>query len=153
MKVSEAITRIKHSTHDISGEYSTEECLDFINSAIQQVSSLLIAARYPSLVQEVYLTDGDSVPDNYMNVCGTYPLKMTAGKVEILNGETRVKFRYFATPKQVDETDDLPYNHEAINAVIVKTAVLLALNQNEYDISQDSNIVTALQQAISAGMA
>ena len=46
----------------------------------------------------------------------------------------------------------MPFEHDAINDIIIKSAVLLALNHNEYDISQDTNIVNALQQAISAGM-
>jgi hypothetical protein len=66
---------------------------------------------------------------------------------------TAVKFRYFATPALIDSaTKELPFNHDAINDIIVKSAVLLALNENEYDISQDTNIVNALQQAISTGM-
>ena len=66
---------------------------------------------------------------------------------------TTVKFRYFATPALIESTTkELPFNHDAINDIIVKSAVLLALNENEYDISQDTNIVNALQQAISTGM-
>lgn len=154
MKAEKAIARIKQETHDISDEYSTERCIQFLNTAIQQVSSLLIAAKYPVLVKEMTMRNGDSIPKNYMNLCGTYPIKMTDGKAIITDDSYKsITIRYFATPDLIEyETDDMPYTHDAINDIIVKTAVLLALNENEYDITQDSNIVEALKQAVSSGM-
>lgn len=154
MKAEKAIARIKQETHDISDEYSTGRCIQFLNTAIQQVSSLLIAAKYPVLVKEMTMRNGDSIPKNYMNLCGTYPIKMTDGKAIITDDAYKsITIRYFATPDLIEyETDDMPYTHDAINDIIVKTAVLLALNENEYDITQDSNIVEALKQAVSSGM-
>ena len=52
MKVEDAITRIRQETHDISKEYSDERCLRFLNTAMQQVASLLIGAKWPVLVEE-----------------------------------------------------------------------------------------------------
>lgn len=153
MKVSTAVSRIKSATHDISDEYPTEECIGFINTAIQQVSSLLIGARWPTLAKEVEIHEGESLPSNYMGPCGTYPIRMTDGKAHILDGSEFIRFRYFATPPAVEtEDDDLPFDHDAINDVIVKAAIILALNENEYDISQDNAILSALQQAISSGI-
>lgn len=153
MKVSTAIARIKQSTHDISDEYSSEECISFLNTAIQQTASLLISARWPSLAKEVSIHEGDSIPKNYMGPCGTYPIRMTDGQAHIVDGSDYVRFRYFATPDLVeDENDDLPFDHDAINDVVVKAAVILALNENEYDITQDNAILSALQQAISSGI-
>ena len=120
MKVKTAIARLKSATHDISDEYSTDACLEFINTAIQQVASLLIAARYPVLTREIFIKDGDKLPHNYMGACGTYPIRMTNNEAKIIDGSD--------------------------------SAILLALNENEYDISQDSNIVESLKQAISTGM-
>lgn len=155
MKVSTAIARIKAATHDISDEYSDERCIEFLNTSIQQVAALLIGARWPALVQEMDVHEGESLPKNYMQPCGTYPIRMTAGKAHLLDSSSEfVRFRYFATPPAVETPDDdLPYDHDAINDIVVKGAVLLALNENEYDITQDNAIVGALQQAIAAGMA
>ena len=83
MEVEDAITRIRQETHDISKEYSDERCLQFLNTATQQVASLLIGAKWPVLVEETTMRDGDSIPKNYMSACGTYPLSMTAGTVHI----------------------------------------------------------------------
>lgn len=154
MTVEQAVARIKSATHDISDEYSDDDCLSFLNGAIQQVSSLLIGARWPALAKEVMVHEGDKLPGNYMQPCGTYPIRMTDGTAHITDGSDSVRFRYFATPLTIERiAGDLPYDHTAINDIIVRTAVMLALNQNEYDISQDSAIVQSLQQAVAAGMA
>lgn len=154
MLVSTAITRIKNSGHDISDEYTSERCIEFLNTAIQQVSSLLIAAQYPALVKELMVHDGETLPANYMKACGTYPLMLTDNKVKIVDDSESVRFRYWATPELLTErSSELPYKHDAINEVIVKLAVMLALNENEYDIAQDSGLLAQLQQAIASGMA
>ena len=152
LEVSKAIEQMQYGTHDIAGEFTTNQYLSFLNTAIQQVASLLISAKWPVLAKEVLIHNGDKLPHNYMNACGTYPIRMTDNKAIITDGSDSVRFRYFATPDLVTMDDDLPFEHEAINTVIVKSAILLALNDNEYDITQDSNILTALQEAISAGM-
>lgn len=154
MLVSTAIKRIKDAGHDISDEHTNERCIEFLNTALQQTSSLLIAAQYPALVQEMDVRDGDTLPKNYMQCCGTYPLRMTAGKAKILSDDEYVRFRYWATPAMLTtEDEELPYPHDGINEVIVRAAVILALNENEYDVTQDNAILSALQQAIASAMA
>lgn len=154
MLIETAISRIKAAGHDISDEYSNERCLEFLNTALQQISSLLIAAQYPAMVKEMSVRDGDSLPQNYMKAAGSYPIRMTDGKAAIVDGSEVVRFRYWATPDLLTtETKELPYPHDAINDLVVKAATILALNENEYEVSQDSNMLTALQSAISSAMA
>ena len=154
MTVQRAIARIKAAGHDISDEYSSDSCIEFINTAIQQVAALLISARFPSLIKEISVRNGDSLPQNFMIAAGSYPLRMINGKVDIIDDDIEsVRFRYFATPDMITvETTNFPISHDAINEVIVKLAIMLALNENEYDISQDTTLTTALQQAIASGM-
>lgn len=154
IKASIAIQRIKSAGHDISDEYSTERCIEFINNSIQQVSSLLIAAKWPSLVKEVLVGNGDTLPDNFMQAVGTYPIRMTDGTVAIIDDDFEtVRFRYFATPSNIlNENDMLPFNHDGVNEVIIRGAILLALNENEYELSQDKVLLDTLQQAIASGM-
>lgn len=149
-----AITRIKSAGHDISDEYSRERCLEFLNNALQQVSSLLISAKWPSLVQEMIVHDGDTLPKNYMQAAGTYPLRVTKGHAKIIDDSDHVRFRYFATPDNLtgSEEEELPYNHEAINEIIVRGAILLALNENAYNLQQDTQLWTALQEAVASAL-
>lgn len=154
MQVSDAITKIKSAGHDISGEYDTVRCIEFLNTSVQQVSSLLIASNYPPLVKVMVVRSGDSIPKNFMKPCGTYPIRMTEGKAELLDDFESVKFRYFATPDDLTEQSErLPFDHAGINEVVVKLAIMIALNENEYELSQDKALFDALQQAIAGGMA
>lgn len=154
MLVTTAIEKIKSATHDISDEYSTDRCIDFLNNAIQQIASLLISAKYPGLLKEVTLIDGQDLPDNYMNCVGSYPIRITAGKVKLLDGHTSIRFRYFATPDNLTGTtgEKLPFDHNALDEAVVMVAVLLAKNENEYDITSDITMYQQLQSAIAAGM-
>lgn len=151
--VEQAIRRIRAAGHDISDEYSDERCIEFLNNSLQRISALLIQARYPALVEEVMVHDGDTLPKNYVQAAGTYPLRMTAGKAEIVDDSEFVRFRYFATPALLENsTDDFPYDHDGINEIVVRYAIMLALNENEYDITQDTNLLTDLQNAIAGAM-
>lgn len=151
--VEQAIRRIRAAGHDISDEYSDERCIEFINNSVQRISALLIQARFPALVEEVVVHDGDTLPKNYVQAAGTYPLRMTAGKAEIVDDSEFVRFRYFATPALLENsTDEFPYDHDAINEIVVRYAIMLALNENEYDITQDTNLLTDLQNAIAGAM-
>lgn len=154
MLVSAAVSRIKAAGHDISDEYSTEDCIAFLNTAIQRVGSLLIAAQYPPLVQEVLVREGDTLPQNYMKCAGTYPIKMTNNVATIVDDVEAVTFRYWATPDLIDEeTEKLPFSNDAVNDVVLKGAICYALNENEYDITQDSSLMSDLQSAIASAMA
>ena len=151
--VEQAIRRIRAAGHDISDEYSDERCIEFLNNSLQRISALLIQARYPALVEEVVVHDGDTLPKNYVQAAGTYPLRMTAGKAEIVDDSEFVRFRYFATPALLENsTDEFPYDHDGINEIVVRYAIMLALNENEYDITQDTNLLTDLQNAIAGAM-
>ena len=139
MKTSKAIDEIKAAGHDISDEYSRAECLGFLNTAIHEVSGLLIAARSPMMVREILIHDGESVPAHYVASAGQYPMRITGQTVQFVDPSMdEIRFRYFATmPPITDEEGDLPFPHGALNDYVLKIAILHALNRNEYDLSQD----------------
>ena len=155
MNVQQAITRIKAATHDISDEYSNERCIEFLNTATQGIGGMLVAAKWPPMVREMQLHDGDSLPENYMHTCGTYPIRITAGAVTFLDNQYEVlRYRYYANPQFIElESDNMPFDgYPAIQEIVVKSAIILALNENEYDVSQDTAIRQELMQAIAGGM-
>ena len=55
MNVEQAIARIKAATHDISDEYSNERCIEFLNTATQEIGGMLCAAKWPPMAQEMEL--------------------------------------------------------------------------------------------------
>ncbi len=154
MLLESAINRIQIACHDISQDVDEYRCLEYLNTAMQQTSSLLIAAQYPALVKEIVVQNGDELPKNFMKSAGQYPLRLTNNKAEIIDDSQSVRFRYWATPDMMTLEDErLPYSHDAINEVVVRGAIILAINEDEYDITQDMTLITALQQAIASAMA
>lgn len=154
MKIEKAIAALKDATHDISDEYTTDECLGFLNTSIQQVSHLLIAGNSPQMVLEIKIHDLEDLPSDYVKSAGTYPIRITGQRIKFLDeAMDYIRFRYFATKPQLEGiTGDMPFIHEHLNDVAVKGAVLLALNQNEYDIQQDKALVDEIKQVIAQGM-
>lgn len=155
MKVEDAVARLKTATHDISDEYTTEECIGFLNTAVQQVCYQLIAGGSPQMLKQVTVHNLEYLPVDFVRPAGTYPIKLTGQLIEFLDEDMEdLKVRYFATKEPMDNTtEDMPFVHEEINDIAVKVATLIALNQNEYDVSQDKAIIDELRQAIATGMA
>ena len=154
MKTSKAIDEIKAAGHDISDEYSRTECIGFLNTAIHEVSGLLIAARSPMMVREILLHDGESVPSHYVTSAGQYPMRITGQTVQFVDTSMdEIRFRYFATmPPLMDEEGDLPFQHEALNDYVLKVATLYALNRNEYDLSQDKALADEFRSILTGAV-
>lgn len=154
MQVKQAVAEIKAAGHDISDEYSVDECLGFLNTAINEVSSLLIAARSPMMAAEILLHDGESIPERYVSAAGRYPIRVTGQVVRFVDHSLpEIRFRYWQTmPPVENEAGDMPFPHEALNDYAVKVAILLALNRNEYDISQDKALYDELRGLIAGAV-
>ncbi len=154
MKTSKAIDEIKEAGHDISDEYSRAECIGFLNTAIHEVSGLLIAARSPMMVREILLHDGESVPTHYVVSAGQYPIRITGQMVQFVDPSMdEIRFRYFATmPPLEGETGDLPFAHEALNDYVLKVATLYALNRNEYDLTQDKALADEFRSILTGAV-
>ena len=155
MTVDQAVARIKAATHDISDEYSTDRCIEFINTAAQQVGAWLCAAKWAPMVKEVEINEGADVPANFMVACGQFPVRVTNGTAHILDPDIEtLRFRYFATPSLVENTTDtMPFDgYDQLQEVVIKSAIILALNENEYDVTTDNAIKQELVQAIAGGM-
>lgn len=154
MQVKKAVAEIKAAGHDISDEYSVVECIGFLNTAINEVSSLLIAARSPMMVAEILLHDGESVPERYVSAAGRYPIRVTGETVRFIDRSlSEIRFRYWRTmPPLEDDAGAMPFSHEALNDYAVKVAILLALNRNEYDISQDKALYDELRTLLSGAV-
>lgn len=154
MQVEKAIARLKAAGHDISDEYSTEDCIGFLNTAVQEICHQLTAGKSPQMVKEITLHDSESLPPDYIISCGNYPIKVTGQSVMFTDPDIdALRFRYFATKPQIlDATGDMPFIHEVLNDIAVRLATILALNQNEYDITQDKALLDEVRQAVAQGM-
>lgn len=155
MKTREAVNRMRSATHDITEEYTDVECVWYLNTAIHTIAAQLIAGNSPSIVKEGTFHNGDTLPKEYYRSAGGYPIKVTGRKLKFLTDSEELTIRYFYMPEEVtlmDEAEDLPFDIEALNELAVRIAVILASNENEFDVSQDTNIQQMIQQALTAGL-
>lgn len=154
MQVEKAIAKLKATGHDISDEYSTDDCIGFLNTAVQEICHQLATGKSPQMVKEITLHDSESLPVDYIISCGNYPIKTTGQTVTFVDPSVdTLRFRYFATKPQImDATGDMPFVHEVLNDITVRLATLFALKQNEYDVSQDKALLDEVRQAVAQGM-
>ena len=145
MQVEKAIARLKAAGHDISDEYSTEDCIGFLNTAVQEICHQLATGKSPQMVKEITLHDSESLPPDYIISCGNYPIKVTGQAVTFTDPD-------IDTLRFMDATGDMPFVHEVLNDITVRLATLFALNQNEYDVSQDKALLDEVRQAVAQGM-
>lgn len=151
MNITDCIARIRAAVHDISGEYTDEECLTFLNDAVQETAQLLASLRYAPLISETHLTDGDPLPNDYLCSAGIYPYRLTDGKVFLTDGQTHMTLRYYATPAPLTLTGTLPFDRTMDEAVIL-AATIRALRQNEYDTTAEQAQLASLRQGIALAL-
>lgn len=158
MKIQTAIDQFRLILHDLYGtyEYDNYHCLMRLNSAVQLTCNLLVQINSPLVIDEGEFEDGDELPGNFLRTCGTYPIKRTGRTIKFLDDEEKMKIRYFITLPKLEKADvaegDMPFEHDAINDFVIRTACKLALNRNEFDITQDQNILTELESSLAEAM-
>lgn len=155
MKTREAVNRMRSAVHDITEEYTDVECVWYLNTAIHTIAAQLIAGNSPLVVKEGEFQNGDMLPNDYYRTAGGYPVKITGHKLKFLTDLERLTIRYFYLPEEVtlmNEAEDLPFENEALNELVVRIAVILAVNENEFDVTQDTNIQQMIQQAVASGL-
>lgn len=150
MQVTEAISRIRASAHDITDEYDDMECVFALNTAAYQIASLLISEHYAGLLAEKDFEEGEALPDNFFKPAGLYPIRMTGRTIHLLCvGPLHV--RYYAMPDEIVRGGMMPFRLNLLNNLTVKVALKMLLNEDEFDISQDSGIQNEIMQAIQTG--
>lgn len=151
MQVLEAINRMKASMHDVSNEYDDAACIFALNTAVHELAALLIAAHYPDLIEEKDFMDGDMVPEGFFRTCGSYPIRVTGSAIHFFAGVEKLHVRYYKMPADMARTSTLPFRLSILNSLAIKIAIKILLNDNEFDISQDSSIQSEIAQALQAG--
>lgn len=142
MIVKEAIELIRGRINDeFDTGYTDERLINYLNDAVKYLSSAIIARHDPMLTKELLVeATGTDVPFNFIRFAGGFPIKRIGNKFYIADSSKCVASKYFFMPSDLkDVEDEMPFNtHEVYNTVVVNLACLYALNQHEFNISQDS---------------
>jgi hypothetical protein len=158
MKIKTAIDQFRLILHDLYGnyEYDNYHCLMRLNSAVQLTCNLLVQINSPLIIREEEFENGGTLPGNFLKTCGIYPIRRTGNVVQFLDDVDKMVIRYYVTMPKMESGDvedgDMPFEHDTINDFVIRTACKLALNRNEFDISQDQGILTELQNSAAEAM-
>ena len=143
--------RLKINDRDEIG-LDDDELLNYLNEAVQFISAYMVSFRSPQLVREAVVEDETyTLPENFAQFCGGYPIKQTGSVVQLLD-DPPLKLRFFVSYPILSEEDEMPFNHIALTQVAIKIASVYANAQERLDISQDKTLVQELQQAVAASM-
>ena len=141
MNVSEALADIRAKIHDQDViEMTDADLLTCLNEAIQFISSFIIEAKSPLLVNDMTISaETTTLPDNFVKTAGMYPVKVTGNTLKWLDYEEgrTMKLRYFASCTPVTANGVMPFTQAALHQIIIKVAAIYAGNELEADISQD----------------
>ncbi len=156
MIVSEALLDIRNRTNDKDEVgMNDSELLSYLNDAIQYVSQHMIGADAPVMVQDLLVEDEETtsipLPKNFIRFCGTFPVKVTGNNITLLVTPP-IKLRYFASYPTVKINDTMPFQHDQLNQIAVRLAVIYVNNQEELNVQQDQGILTEINNSIIAAL-
>lgn len=150
MNVQSAITTIKNRINDLTGTgYTTAIIIDYLNDAINYVSSKMVEVNHPLLLRDISVTNAMVVPDNFVKFAGTYPIRRTGQILSIIDGSETVDAKYYRSLDNVVLNGDMPLNDPIYTSLIIQVTCIYALNKNEFDTSQDAGLVQELEKTIS----
>lgn len=155
MKVIDAIEQVRKRANDeFSTGYSDTVLLGYLNDGINFLSSVLIDRLDPILTKTQLITRAgpNQVPKNFLKTAGGFPVKKSGDQFEIIDGSAAVTIKYFYTAPNVTLGDELPFQHDLYDMIIVRLAVVYALNQHEFDVTQDQGLIDRLNEVITSAL-
>lgn len=144
MTVNDFLTMLRKRIFDTDRSgYSDAELIDYTNAAIVQQTGEMILSGDPSLfIEEGLLSHADPLPERFGGWAGQFSVVVSNGKVYPEEGV--VKARWFTYPEPVNALEDtMPYADQYTPRLLTLAAAH-ALNRNEFDVSQDMQLASAL---------
>ena len=117
----------------------TQELENYLNRAVDEYSKRQAGLKDVRLVKEKEISDGGTLPTNYLAFCGAMPVRVLGNKIKFyVTSDKPIAVRYFARLPYVTaygETEELPYESDQ-SIAISALAAIYALNKHEANISQ-----------------
>ena len=117
----------------------TQELLNYLDRAVDEYSKRQYSAGDVRLLKGITITNGMSVPDDFLGFAGVIPVKIKNNIMNWKYTEYNGEVGYFARLPYVSaysENATLPYDKEQYIS-ITALAAIYALNKHEYNVSQD----------------
>ena len=121
----------------------TQELLNYLDRAVDEYSKRQAASQDLRLVKRMTVTDGMSVPDDFISFCGVVPLVVEGNIINYHDNITHLPVKYLSRLPYVTsypEAEELPYDKDQY-ITIAALAAIYALNKHEYSVSQDLTLL------------
>lgn len=153
MQVGDAITELRNKTNDRDEVgLDDSELLSYLNEAVQYVCAYLIGGNSPLFLHNMTIsTVTATLPHNFVRTAGNFPIKITGNIIELLD-DPPLNLRYFTSNNILLIDDDMPFTQDALNQISIKLATIYVNNQEQLDVSQDSNLLQSINTAIVAAI-
>ena len=125
------------------------ELFDYLDRATSFYSEQMIAVRDPSMMKNIPVMGTMLLPDDFVRMAGQHPVAIVGKSMEYY-GAVPHEILYFARlplPSTFGDDDELPYTVDQV-VMIVNMASVYAQNRNEYDITQDTALISAWAEAM-----
>lgn len=151
MTVTELIARsqIKERIHDqISGSYSNDELISYINDGINMVWNHLGNLGYYEVIgDKTFVTASEPLPSDFLKFVASYPIIVKANGTAETYGALPQVTRYIKRAKFVNSVgDNMPFNNDALNNLIGQIVIMLALNKHEFEVGFEKILIDELRQ-------
>lgn len=156
MLVSTIIQDIRNRINDKDGvgDFDDDEIVSYINQALNYVGLYFVTANNPLALKEVTIKDGDTLPTDYIKHCGILPIKVTGKVVKFLDTSTKnLTMKYFYKAANITGTatdEEMPYDDALTNNIIVTITVILLMNQQRLDVTQDQTLSGTLTDMLNS---
>lgn len=153
MLVKAIIQDIRNRINDKEGvgDFDDDEIVSYINQAINYIGLYFVSSGNPIAVKDIVIRNGDTLPNDYVKACGILPIKITGKTIKFLDaGVKDYTMKYFYKAPNITGTEDeeMPYDDALTNNVIVTLTVILLMNQQRLNVSQDQGLNSALMDTI-----
>lgn len=145
MLVSDALIDIRYrlNDHEAVGDFDDAQLISFINQAVTYLGGYFTASSNPRQTKTATITVGTTgtVPTDFVKTAGTFPMKIIGDTITPFNTKKDFTYKYFFQNAELTQaTDILPYKDKNSCTVIILLAVIFALNQQRFNVAQDSTI-------------
>lgn len=149
-RIADLVERVRQYISDKeAAAFENVELVGYLNDAIGWLSVQLIAVKDPEMMKEIVVDeDGIPVPGDFQKACGVFPVEVTGSRLRVMRGIGAVSFQYFATKSPIRYVAESNYFEpmyspfkEVYDTILIQKTAILALNQNEFDVSQDERLL------------
>ena len=147
--VNKFLSKIRIRVKDTSkSSFSDYELLEYLNDAIHFLSCELIAQRDEGMLRETTLKKGDSLPENFVDFAGEYPIYINNGVINFhVDTSDGIKITYWAKYEDLNLDSKIP-SPAYYDLYVIQLTCIYALSRDNGGVPVDGNVIERIRQNI-----